>query len=140
MQVIDQANLAQRLDEFRRGCPGCETVVLVDLSSQMVLCANSDHILAQEVFDALIAKAAGLFTGTLATSEVFDDRAKSGEGISQIISMNEDTDKIHVFLRSSADPVDALCCICVAGIDLVPFIKSASDALARIWIEAAQLV
>lgn len=134
---MDQTKLAQRLDELRRSYPGCETVVLVDLSSQMVLCTNSDHVLAQEAFDALGAKAADMFNGALSKSEVFGDHAKTGEVISQIISMNEDTAEIQVFLRSPNDPIDALCCICVAGIDLVSFIQSASDALAQIWVEAA---
>ncbi len=106
------------LDKVCNGTEGCESLAFVDLSTRMVLVANADTPESQDTLNLLCAEAAVLLN----------------EGQ---IAMAATAEHVHVFLRSAADPSDALCCICAPGTDFAAFVPVAQACLAEISGDSA---
>jgi len=101
------------LDRVCNGTDGCESLAFVDLTTRMVLVSNADTPESQDTLNLLCAEAAVLLD----------------EGQ---IAMAATADRVHVFLRSPADPSDALCCICAPATDFAAFVPAAQACLAAI--------
>ena len=117
MSTLDQ------MDELRDGFPGCRAVALADMSSGIVLCVSERNKHPQERLDALCATANEIFNGA-AAGKVFaalGNGEAGGPDRGMIVTPSETC----IFLRSSADPMETLCAICDADVDIGQFAKSA---------------
>lgn len=113
----------EQMDELRDGFPGCRAVALADMSSGIVLCVSERKKHPQERLDSLCATANELFNGT-AAGKVFAALGK-GESGGPDQGMVMTPSEICVFLRSPADPMETLCAICDADLDIGQFAQSA---------------
>lgn len=99
----------QALDAVCEQVAGCKTVAFSDLSTQMVLVTNTGTSLHRDALNALCQQAhACLATG-------------AQEGLIGTES------GLHVFVRSSVDPTEALCCICALDTDIDQLLSALSD-------------
>lgn len=97
---------------------GCETVVFVDLSTQMALMANEDTPESQDGLVSLTKEAALLLSD-----------ARTG--------FAAQSGRIHLFLKSETEPSDALCCVLKPGTDLSSAIPDFHKALTAISDDGA---
>lgn len=115
--------VTETLDILHDQFPGCQTLAFADLSTQMVLVTNSSGTDSRETLDALCAEAALAFgtagvpaLGTCATHTIFVSTA----------------DQLHIYLRDTKEPGDALCCLCRHDIALDRFVIAARACLEQI--------
>lgn len=78
---------------------GCHTVAFADLSTQMVLVANTSTKQSRDALNILVQQA--------------QQALRSGQ-----IAMVGTDDAFHVFARSADDPTEALCCMCGLDTDI----------------------
>jgi len=127
MSTLDQ------MDELRDGFPGCRALALADMSSGIVLCVSERNKHPQERLDTLCATANELFNGA-AAGKVFaalgkDQTNRPDQGM--VMTPSETC----IFLRSSADPMETLCAICDADVDIGKFAQSARQTFDKIATE-----
>ena len=101
------------LDTVCGDVKGCLSLSFVDLSTWMVLVSNSATPESQDTLNALCAEAALL----LETGHV---------------AMASHAEHIHLFMRSSTDPSDALCCICAHNAAFDKLVPSVQACLSQI--------
>jgi hypothetical protein len=102
--------------------PQARVVAYADLSSRMILASQGTQMVTQEYLEHLCGEARRSFDDPLfsLTLEAFSEpRAAVVIGDSDV----------KVFLRSEAEPADALCCICGHGIDLGSFVEKLNETL-----------
>jgi hypothetical protein len=98
---------------------GCETVAFVDLSTRMSLLTNDTTPESQDTLAVLTAEGVlGLQTG---------DTAMVGHPL-----------RIHLFVKSTSEPTDALCCIVKLGTDIGHALKELRACIAKLSEEGAQ--
>ncbi|MEX5727134.1 hypothetical protein Ga0609869_000487 [Rhodovulum iodosum] len=119
-------DIAEQIQELREDIPTCRTVALIDLSVRLVLCASSGDRLPQEALDALCARAKALLDGDAAVAFASAGTAGPEEGM--VLCNGE----LQVFLRSTAAPHEALCCVCAADIDYEPVLDRLRRGLTEI--------
>jgi hypothetical protein len=102
--------------------PQASVVAFADLSSSMILASQGSQMVTQEYLERLCKEARSSFDDPLfsLTLEAF------GEPRAAILLGDAE---VKVFLRSEADPADALCCVCHHGIDLSGFVERLKEAL-----------
>lgn len=102
--------------------PQARLVAFADLSSRMVLSSAGTFNRTQEDLDRLCNQARTSFDDPMfgLSVEAF------GEPHGAIIM---GSDSLRIFLRSEAEPADALCCICDHGIDLPAFVAKIRETL-----------
>ena len=111
------------LDALSGKFEGCRTLAFADLSAQMILVTNSTSTLSREVLDDLCAEAILMLglNGKMALGT-------QPSTLAMVVGQND----MHVFVRSTIEPNDALCCICSSQIDLDAFLQDARLCLERI--------
>jgi len=115
--------VVDELDKLHDGFAGCETLAFADLSTQMILVTNTQSTLRREALDSLCAQAV-LVLGTNGQGALGQSAATAGAVAT--------ADTLRVFLRSTEEPNDALCCICSPTIDAEAFLAAARASLATI--------
>ncbi|MEO1640654.1 MAG: hypothetical protein AAFU41_15540 [Pseudomonadota bacterium] len=115
--------VVDELDALREKFDGCDTLAFADLSTQMILVTNSGSTLRREALDNLCAEAA-LVLGSKG------DPALGQNPTNQAIVLNKRAARI--FVRSAAEPSDALCCICGPETDIAGLTAEATACLDRI--------
>ena len=105
--------------------PKARLVAFADLSSRMILASQGRDDVTQEHLDRLCEQARISFDDPLfaLSMEAFGEPQGA---------MVLDGDGIRVFLRSEAEPTDAMCCVCDVGIDLPDFVTRVRDTLSDI--------
>lgn len=93
-------------DQFK----GCETLAFVDLSTHMVLVANSTSPESQDTLNTMCRDAGAML--------------KSGNS-----ALAGSDKRLLLFLRAEAEPSDALFCVCDLNTDLDEFMPSAQECL-----------
>jgi len=101
------------LDTVCGDIKGCLSLAFVDLTTQMVLVSNSATSESQEALNTLCLEGALLL--------------KTGQ-----VAMASHSDRIHLFLRSSVDPSDAMCCICARDATFDVLVPSVQACLSQI--------
>ncbi len=121
-------DITAELDAMRADVQGCALVAYTDLSSQLVLCTSSASKPVQEEMNAL-SQAAGLaLDGAFAESAA---PSWGGEPAAQVAVLMTGSDA-RLFLRSPANPVEALVAVCAPDIDLEQAVAQAHATLERI--------
>lgn len=92
---------------------GCHTIAYADLSTQLILATNTKTELSRDTLNALCAQA----NLALAKGSVGVIGTQAG---------------FQVFLRATAEPNDALICLCSLQTDMVRFLPAAQACLAAI--------
>lgn len=105
-----------------------------DLTTGMVLCSSVRLKLPQEQLDELCRTAADLLTGELAVLFA-QDLAPVDETCVQTAVLI-DQHNVELFLRTPAQPAEALCCHCSSHIDLSDFAQAAHITLLAISVES----
>jgi hypothetical protein len=121
--------ITDELDAVRAAVPGCVAVAYADLSSGLVLCVSSARRQNREALDALCATASDLLDGA-ASGAAAGAVGEAGEAIDEAVSLSPGA--TFAFLRSSLDPVEALCCIGTPDVDIEALLAEARGALGRI--------
>ncbi len=126
-------SVAEILDECRTAVSGCQLVAFIDLDSKMVLSVSAQSKQRQERLDTL---------GTMASAFLplpDDDIAKclSHDGAmppqaAVLLTMTETT----AFVRSQAEPREALCCSCAPNASVDSIIEAARMILPDIGATA----
>lgn len=112
--------VVDELDALRDKFEGCLTIAFADLSTQMILVADSASRLRREALDNLCAEAA-LLLGV---------NGKMALGTKPSSSASVTTKSaLRVFLRAKGEPNDVLCCICEPGVDAGAFLIAARDCV-----------
>lgn len=115
------------LDAILAGAPGCRVAAFADLTARTVLAVRADRRHPQEVLDRLCADAAEALDGPLSTAAaVIADEGPVDE------ALRLGADDACLFLRSPAEPGEALCCIIAPGAATDPVRAAARDAMGRI--------
>ena len=115
------------LDRLRRDFPACRLVAFADLTTGMVLSSSADIPVAQERLDRLCATAVQLLGGE---SAVRVSRAAGQDDTGWLgHAMAIDGGEIGLFVRSSQEPNDALCCLCDVAEELDALIVAATRSL-----------
>jgi hypothetical protein len=102
--------------------PQARLVAYADLSSRMILSSTGTLKRTQEDLDRLCNQARTSFDDPLFSLSV----EAFGEPHAAIVM---GVDSVRVFLRSEAEPADALCCICDPSIDLPAFVAKIRETL-----------
>jgi hypothetical protein len=102
--------------------PQARLVAFADLSSRMILASSGTLKRTQEYLDHLCNQARASFDDPLFSLSV----EAFGEPHGAIVI---GADGLRVFLRSEAEPADAICCVCDHGIDLAAFVVRIRDTL-----------
>ena len=110
--------VVDELDALRERYEDCTALAFADLSTKMILVADSGSNLRREALDALCAEAA-LLLGANGKPALAD---KSSDLASVVTS-----GQLRVFLRAEQEPNDVLCCVCGPMMDSDAFV---ADALA----------
>jgi hypothetical protein len=102
--------------------PQARLVAFADLSSSMILASQGPQSVTQEHLERLCKEARSSFDDPLfsLTLEAF------GEPRAALLLGEDD---VKVFMRSEAEPADALCCVCDHGIDLAGFVEKVRETL-----------
>jgi hypothetical protein len=116
--------VADRLQDLVNDWDGCAAAGFADLSAQMVLVHAGNSRYQREALDQLCAEAVVLLNAPTSTGRVQH----------AVMAM---ADQTRIYLRASADPDDALCCICSPDIAVGPFLAAASACLEQISTVAA---
>ena len=119
--------ILDHLNELRENHPECLAVSLIDLSSGLALRTSAKEKYTQERLDALCSLASELFEGN--SSEVFSKALDSADQQDGIVMTNSQT---CLLLRSSADPMEAMFCICSPKADHHKILQSARVCLDKI--------
>ncbi|MCV2882964.1 hypothetical protein [Actibacterium sp. XHP0104] len=117
--------LTAYLDEIKTDFASCEVVAYVDLGSRLVLRVNSENARPQEWLDRLGVAAAEMLNGELAQS--FGTAGGHSDE-----AMIETGGVRFVFVRSPADPIEALCCTCTPDTDIEALTARMRDTLIRL--------
>lgn len=119
--------ILDHLNGLRADFPDCLAVALIDLPAGLVLCISANDKPLQERLDGLCATAAELFEGAAATgfALALDNPKGADTQISSVMTKTETC----LFLRSPADPKEALFCVCSSGVDVNRLLQSAKDRL-----------
>ena len=120
-------NIAERLDSMRKAFPAFSTLAYADISTGMILYASAESELRQEHLDALCATAVEMLQGAAATQVAQALGAEDAGDIHEAIIM--EPGEIGIFLKSTCNPADALCCVGRPSIDLAAFRSLARDHL-----------
>ena len=122
--------LTEKLDELRLKHPGCRTLAFADISTSTILYASAEEHLRQEHLDSLCGTAMEMLNGGIATHVrgVFSGHEDSDVYQAIIIEVAE----VGVFLKSTTNPADALCCVCSLSIDLGRFVQNARESLTQL--------
>jgi hypothetical protein len=107
--------------------PEARLVAFADLSSRMILASSGTLSTMQEHLDRLCDQARTSFDDPLFALSV----EAFGEPHSAIVM---GSDSLRIFLRSEAEPADALCCICDHSIDLAAFVTKIRETLDSITV------
>jgi hypothetical protein len=111
------------LDGLHEKFAGCSTLAFADLSTQMILVANTASTLRREGLDALCAEAS-LTLGT-------DAAPAMGQQASTTAFIATKAE-LRIYLRAAAEPSDVLCCVCAPDLDVAAFLAEARPCLDRI--------
>ena len=121
-------NIMDQLNDLRVSTPGCILVAFTDISSAIVLCASSAIKQPQERLDSISANAVSLLTGK--TSETVSSMIGAETPTAEAVALNDQN--IQIFLRTSQEMNDALCCICSIDVDCTALMRRARDVLKSI--------
>lgn len=123
MEVTD------KLEAIRAEVPECVAVAFADLSARMVLSVSTRTRQPQEALDDLSAAAADLLDGPAAAPM----SRLLGEGTSRVgHAVTQSRSETRIYVRSSSDPAEALCCICAPMVDIDAVMLHAKAALEHI--------
>lgn len=132
MARVDRAldmDVTKELDALRAEVAGCELVAFADLSSEMVLCVSSASRHAQEEIDALSVAAATLLQEGI-SAEVGAFTGEGGNAMGGAITMT--ADQVRIFLRSSQEANEVLCCLCAPNVEVHKIMDCGRSVLDRI--------
>ena len=121
-------DITPELDKMRSALQGCSLVAYTDLSSQLVLCTSAATTPMQEEMNALSQAA------QLALDGAFAEGAAAAWGGAEpaefaMLMTGED---IRLFLRSPANALEALICVCGPTTDLSEASNQARATLQRV--------
>lgn len=119
-------SVAEQLNSFRQSVSGCRVATFADLSSGLVLFSSSETRLPQERLDALCDRARALLVSGVPSG--VDAALEGGVGSAVV----PDDRSLLVFVRSAADPNEAILCDCTAETDVHAVIAGAVAALAAL--------
>jgi hypothetical protein len=114
--------VAENLGAMVKAFPQARLVAFADLSSRMILSSAGPLSMTQEYLDRLCDQARISFDDPLFSLSV----EAFGEPHGALV-MGPQT--LRLFLRSEAEPADAICCICDHSIDLAAFVPKIRETL-----------
>ncbi|MDU8927835.1 hypothetical protein RXV86_10610 [Alisedimentitalea sp. MJ-SS2] len=120
-------SIAASLDDLRRDNPGCSLVAFGDLGTRLVLRASSDAPCAQEHYDRICAQAAQVFSSCDVVAEASGHSCKDATAATMLTQT-----ETRIFVRSPADKVDFICCVCEPGHSSDAITSMAATALREI--------
>ena len=123
-------SIAEDLDRLRQAVPGCDWAAYADLSSGLVLSVSSERRPPQEALDALPRRAAELLDAPGLLGLPAPASALQVAMLDEAVDLSPD--RTAAFLRSRAEPVEVLCCVGSAGMDVAGLLVEARAALRRI--------
>lgn len=126
--------LVEKLDDLRSRYPECRTLAFADISTGMILCTSAEGKLRQEKLDSLCGTAVEMLSGSIAKHIGGAFPAQEDSGVYQAIIV--EPAEIGIFLKSTINPADALCCVCLPAIKLGAFIEDARNNLAEFGADA----
>lgn len=115
-------SVVESLGAVIKAFPEARAVAFADLSSSMILASQGAGDVTQEHLDQLCKQARASFDDPLFALSVEAFGEPHG-------AMIVGEDSVRLFLRSEAEPADALCCICEHGIDLTGFVAKIRETL-----------
>lgn len=121
-------NVTEELDAMRAEVSGCKLVAFTDLSSQLVLCASAVSNPIQDEMNALSAAAHLALDGAYAEGAAPIWNGDAPAEIAMLLTGEE----ARVFIRSPANPSEALICVCAPDTTLESVVSSGRSTLDRI--------
>lgn len=120
--------IAAHLDQLRSDFSDCRAIAYADLGAQMILVTSAAEDMPQERWDDLCDTGVALLAGEPARQAC---RAMIvGETAAHAIVL--DAGELGLFLRSGANPEDAILCVARPSLPVTEFIAQAGAALGRI--------
>lgn len=98
--------LAERLDDMRRGVPGCSLVSFGDLSTGLMLRTSATSAPKQDYLESLLHQAG---KGFAASDAVFSQQNARSDQDELVIATPKE---LRVFVRSERNASDVVCCVC----------------------------
>lgn len=117
--------VSEGLGAVVKAFPQARLVAFADLSSRMILTSAGPMSTTQEHLDRLCNQARTCFDDPLFALSV----EAFGEPHAAVVMGSS---SLRLFMRSEAEPADALCCICDPGIDLPAFVSKIRETLESI--------
>jgi hypothetical protein len=114
--------VSESLADVVKAFPEARLVAFADLSSRMILASSGKLSINQEYLDRLCDQARSSFDDPLFALSV----EAFGEPHGAIVM---GSDSVRLFLRSEAEPADAMCCVCDHSIDLAAFVTKIRETL-----------
>lgn len=115
--------VVDELDKLVAQTTECRTLAFADLSTKMILVADTGSHLPREALDRLCTQAASLL-GVNGKQVLGEQSGRT--------ALAADTKDVHLFLRAEDEPDDVLCCVCTPEVDIEKFVADATACLHRI--------
>lgn len=119
--------IADQIEALRREFPACRAVTFTDLATGLVLCASTRGRLPQEKLDGLSGRARGLLGGE--DGDACADAAGLGRAADLSRVMLLSADRTELYIRSEAQPEEAIACEGDAEADMAAFAVRAREDL-----------
>lgn len=114
---------AEQLDSLQSRFTECRIVAFADISTRMILVTNTGAQADRMALDNLCSEASMLLNF---------DTGSSGESKALNLAIRRTQRETVVFLRSDAEPNDALISVCAPTVDIGKFIPEALVCLGKI--------
>jgi len=110
-------SLSDRLDELRQGVPGCTLVSFGELSSGLALRTSASKPYKHEYLEEILQQASVNFS--------LSDFMASENDLVVVAT----PDEVRIFVRSSAENTDIICCVCKNASEVPQVVHSARQLL-----------
>jgi len=119
--------IVKELKALRTTYPQCQILALADISSGIVLCVSADEKPPQEKLDAYCTLATRMLASPAAVAATDD----LGLGSPSVATANTAEQSV-IFVRSKAEPGEALLCSASHDLDTDRFVMAAQSSLEKI--------
>ena len=119
-------------NDFRTRFPFCETVAFADLSTGMVLAADTRAKMAQEKLDILCEEAFQALAGRTSAAIAREFGESVEVSVSKCVVVTNST--VRVFVRAPEPAQEALCIVLDSKCDVVEVLQAGCELLDQIMV------
>lgn len=131
--MVVRVSIKEDFADFLRQFPACSVVAFADLSTGMILAADTRERLAQEKLDSLCNSALQALTGRVSTAIAKAGAQKGEQAVNKCAVGYKD--RLECYIRAPASADEALCLVLATDCDLASVILAGERLLQRTLVD-----